>query len=260
MSKNFILDDGQQFILVDDLTPDQASFGTPNLNTFIKVSIDLLNVKTGINKVINLINRPALSQLDAFPILQSVDNIGLKLGLVLPDISRGSITVDNRPDSFGSERRFSDLLNRYTIHERDIKIWVAQIPLGKDDVQESDFVLKWTAIGTDVTFENSKCRVNFTRADIPVRVMTYVINSDQFPDAPSASLGKHLPIIFTDSDQTVEVEAIRVGEMDIGVTNTQIDYVYGTTLGTTHEIDTIPSGSSGTAHILSLIHISDPRD
>ncbi len=250
MSKNFILDDGQAFLLVDEATPDQTSYGASNLNTFIKVSIDLLNVKTGISKVINLINRPALSQLDAFPILTSVDNIGLKLGLVLPDVSRGSITVNNMADSFGSERRFSDLLNRYTIHERDIKIWVAQIPLGKNDVQENDFVLKWTAIGTDVTFDNSKCRVNFTRADIPVRVMTYVVNSDQFPDAPSASLGKHLPIIFTDSDQTVEVEAIRVGEMDIGVTNTQIDYVYGTTLGTTHEIDTIPSGSSGTAHIL----------
>ena len=236
MSKNFILDDGQAFLLVDEATSEQTSFGAPNLNTFIKVSIDLLNVKTGISKVINLINRPALSQLDAFPILQSVDNIGLKLGLVLPDVSRGSITVNNMADSFGSERRFSDLLNRYTIHERDIKIWVAQIPLGKDDVQENDFVLKWTAIGTDVTFDNSKCRVNFTRADIPVRVMTYVVNSDQFPDAPTASLGKHLPIIFSSGTNEVEVEAVRLSDAD-NINWTHVDYAYATTLGDTHDLN-----------------------
>jgi hypothetical protein len=242
MGKNFILDDGQQFILVDPQAPEQTSFGAPNLNTFIKVSIDLLNVKTGISKVINLINRPALSQLDAFPILTSVDNIGLKLGLVLPDVSRGSITVDNKADSFGSERRFSDLLNRYTVHERDIKIWVAQIPLGKDDVQENDFVLKWTAIGTDITFDNSKCRVNFTRADIPVRVMTYVVNRDQFPDAPSASLGKHLPIIFSSGTNEVEVEAVRLSDAVTSSNDTYVDYAFATTLANTHLLENVGTG------------------
>lgn len=250
MSKNFILDNGQQFILVDPQTPEQSSFGAPNLNTFIKVSIDLLNVKTGLNKVISLINRPALSQLDAFPILTSVDNIGLKLGLVLPDVSRGSITVDNKADSFGSERRFSDLLNRYTVHERDIKIWVAQIPLGKDDVQESDFVLKWTAIGTDITFDNSKCRVNFTRADIPVRVMTYVVNSDQFPDAPSSSLGKHLPIIFSSGTNEVEVEAVRLSDAVTSSNDTYIDYAFATTLGATHTLDNLTSNDSGSPALM----------
>lgn len=250
MSKNFILDNGQQFILVDPLASEQTSFGASNLNTYIKVSIDLLNVKDGTSKVIYLINREYDSQLNAFPILKSVDNLGLKLGVVLPDVTRGSITLNNMYDSFGSERRFSDLLNRYTIVERDVKIWVAQIPLGKTNIQENDFNLIWTGIGTSVDFDPQGAKINIASADIPVRVMTYVVNNNEFPDAPSSSLGKHLPIILSDSDQTVEVDAIRVGEMELGASNTQLDYVYGTTLGTTHQIDTIPSGSSGTAHIL----------
>lgn len=250
MPKNFILDNEQQFTLYDPLASEQTSFGASNLNTYIKVSIDLLNVKDGTSKVIYLINREYDSQLDAFPILKSVDNLGLKLGVVLPEVTRGSITLNNMYDSFGSERRFSDLLNRYTIVERDVKIWVAQIPLGKTNIQENDFDLIWTGIGTSVDFDSQGAKINIASADIPVRVMTYVVNNTEFPDAPSSSLGKHLPIILSDSDQTVEVDAIRVGEMELGASNTQIDYVYGSTLGTTHEIDTIPNGSSGTAHIL----------
>jgi len=250
MSKNFILDDGQQFILVDETASGQTSFGASNLNTFIKVSIDLLNVKDGTSKTIYFINREYDSQLDAFPILQSVDNLGLRLGVVLPEATRGSITLSNIYDSFGSERRFSDLLNRYTIVERDVKIWVAQIPLGKTNIQENDFDLIWTGIGTSVDFDPQRARISIASADIPVRVMTYVVNNTEFPTAPSSSLGKHLPIILSDSDQAIEVDAIRVGEMEEGATNTQLDYVYATVLGTTHLVDTIPSGSSGTSHIL----------
>lgn len=250
MSKNFILDDGQQFILVDPLASEQFSFGASNLNTYIKVSINLLNVKDGTTKTIYLINREYDSNIDAFPLLMDVDSLGLKLGAVLPDVTRGSITISNMYSSFGSERRFSDLLNRYTIVEREVKVWVAQIPLGKTNIQENDFNLIWKGIGTGIDFDQTRCRLSIASADIPIRVMTYVVNSDEFPDAPSSSLGKHLPIILSDSDQTVEVDALRVGQIEENATNNQLEYVYATVLGTKHLVDRIPSGSSGTSHIL----------
>lgn len=250
MSKNFVLDDGSQFVLYEPSSSSQTSFAGPNINTYIKASITLRHKKTGALKTITLINREYSSNIDAFPLLISIDSIGLKLSGNIPEGSRGSITVDNSPSSFGSERRFSDLLNRYTMIEQPVKVWIAEIPVGKREVEDNDFNLEWTAIVVGVNFDSSKLQITMSRSEIPVRLMTYSVNLNSFPNAPSESLGKHLPIVLTSDDETVQVDAIRTTDnYEYDSDTTAIDYVYATTLSNQHKVDRVGSGASSSTYL-----------
>jgi len=236
MSDQFILDEGNQFILFDTSSGDiQTSFQAPNLNTFIKVVLTLKKLEDGSTVDVSFTNREILGTAISWPLLRRIDTLGAKMGLYLPEASRSSFVLDNSPGSFGSERRFSDLLDRYTIIEQPAIIYVAQIPLGKETIVDGDFTEIWRSVVTEWAISNDQLKINIARSLIPVRLATYVISRDTFPDAPADSLGKQLPIIFSSSGEFIEVEAVRTsGVVDDGTLNT-VEYAYATKFRTQYQ-------------------------
>jgi len=166
----------------------------------------------------------------AFPLLKQVDNLGVKLGQFVPDITRGSIVLNNEAGSLGSERRFSDLLEHYTLIDQELIVEVASLPLGNDNFDDVDFSEVWRAIATDVQWNSTECRINVSRSTIPIRTMTKTVTSDVFSTAPENSLGRQLPIVFTDSTNLVDVEPVQVSAMYTTSSENRLDFAYATTL------------------------------
>lgn len=171
-----------------------------------------------------------MSLLDSFPLLKQIDNLGLKVGEFLPDVSRGNVIIDNTLHSFGSERRFSDLLERYTLIEQELIVELATLNVGDDVLEDSDFGEVWRAIITNVVFNDKEVRLNVSRSAIPIRTITKQITTDVFPSAPSDSLGRHLPIVFSNTGEPIEVEPIAVTSVYTESSENRIDFAYATTL------------------------------
>lgn len=244
MSDQFELDNFNQFILFDALLPDdQSSWQAPNLNLFVKVTITLKKMEDGSTTDITFTNREILSNLDYWPLLKRVDSLGAKMGPYLPENSRSTFTIDNSQNSFGSERRFSDLLDRYSVIEQKAIISIAQLPLGKEVVVDGDFTEVWRSFMTEVAFSGDQLRISMSRAIIPVRLATKVVNKTSFPDAPSDSLGKQIPLIFSDTDEWIEIQPIPVTDTYHDGSEDKIDYAYATTFADKY----LPSGTGADA-------------
>lgn len=223
-----------------ELLPSTITTASPNLNTYIRATLTMLDLSTGETSSVSLVNRELMPNFtNHFPILESASGVGLAMGQFLPENSRATLTVNNEPSSFGSQRRFSDLLQRKTIIEQPITIEVAQIPLGREDIQDSDFVEVWRAKVTNLTIRSNDLRITISRAEIPIRTMTKIVTRDNFADAPESSLGKSLPIIFSDTDGYVEVEPIRITEQFDLSSLTRVDYAYATTLADQHVVSSV---------------------
>ena len=246
MSDQFILDEGNQFILFDGLQAQaQTTFSAPLLNTFVKVVLTIKNIETGGTTDLPFINREIISDLNYYPLLRGVSTLGAKMRDYLPEISRSSITLDNSPNSFGSERKFSDLLDRFTLIEQKAVISIAQIALGNDNIQDGDFTEQWRAIVTDINFVGDSIKIGLSRAIIPVRLGTKIVDKTSFPSAPQDSLGKQLPIVFSDTGEYIEVQPVMTSSMYDANSGTEnrLDFAYATTFANTF----LPSGTGSDA-------------
>lgn len=245
MSDQFILDDGNQFILFDaESASAQTVFSAPELNTFVKVTITMKKISDGSTTDITFCNREVLPFLDMWPLLKRLDNIGSRNGEYIPELSRSSFSIINTPHSFGVERKFSDLLDRYTLIECPVIVSVAEIALGNEALELADFNEVWRTIITDVNIQENDVRIGTTRALIPNRLATKIVDRNSFPTAPEDSLGKGIPLIFSKEDEFIEVQPIRTTEFyDYGSgasTENRIDYAYATTFSD----EFLPSGTS----------------
>ena len=219
----------RDLLLVDDVQTAQTSFGGPALNTFILVTVSLVKIDNGAGTTIALSNRELQPEFTAFPLVRAVNGIGSDMGEHIPAGSRGTIEILNEPNSFGNGRRFSDLLEDYTVIDKEIIISIAQLPLNDETIQAGDFTEKFRGVCTGVRMTERGLTLSVNRNLIPNRVLTRVIDSDTFPDAPVRSLGRHLPLIFSKDDEYIEVEPLEVTGMYSGVGVYAIDYAYATT-------------------------------
>src|SRR4051794_12252879 len=81
-----------------------------------------------------------------WPILQSVGEISYNAGETLPALTVGSIQIDNSVGSFGTGRKFSDILQPgyYSPIEQAVAVYVAQV------ANDTDTVSSWTPIAAVV--------------------------------------------------------------------------------------------------------------
>lgn len=228
MGDEFILST-KDLLLIEDLLPAQTSFAAPNLNVFVKFVINIREVSTGTVRSIPLLNREVSSDIEGWPLILSISNAGARNGEFLPSTTRGVVVLDNRPNSFNVSRRFSDLMENYTLIDQEFAIGVALLPLEDETLQDSDFVEKFRGVITGADFQGDTVRLSLTTNLIPTRVATRAIDSDTFTDAPTQSLGRHLPIIFSDSSEYIEIEPMQVTEMYEESGENKIDYAYATT-------------------------------
>lgn len=191
---------------------------SPSFNYFYRVEITAVqytlsgikdqtqNVRELVTRTYNFVNkelREATTPSDRetyVPILQSIGEVTLAAGEILPTVSGSSITIDDSRGSFGPDRRFSDILERFTIIDQDLNIYV-----GQSDT-ETDAPTAWTKIGGGIVRSWSKAlsgntptmTVQFEPFKIADNIMNLEVSRDiaGMESAPQASLGKALPIVF----------------------------------------------------------------
>lgn len=200
----------------------------PDLSFFYYIALDLKSLSDASTTTFNLSNRPLIgvTSTDYYPILQSLPNVGAVMGDYLPQALGGTIVLNNAPNSFGFERRFSDLLERFTVIDSQVKIYYADVTIGSTDPTASwelittSRIARWRANPGNGTLE-----LDLDTATIPKRIVTKSINSVDFPNAPTANLGRHIPLVL---GSDIQVPAYRVAADG----DTSPEYVYATSLGT----------------------------
>lgn len=163
-----------------------------------------------------------------FPVLLSVSGVGSRMQGVLPATVTGSIEIDNKPNSLGFQRRFSDYLDTYTPIEQNIVIYAAYTT-DADFAPAGDKVQIFKGRVSSVALRGQTCSVSIESRGLPKRFITKALDSVSFPSIPAANIGRHLPIVFGTS---VEVAPVRVSAD--GLTTSQ--FAYATTLGATFPV------------------------
>jgi len=97
----------------------------PSLVPLIVVAMALKDISDGsTSKIVNISNMPIPDNSEILPILKGIGSLGVTLDTYLPAPSRSTIRIDNTPGSYGFERRFSDILERYTIIDQNVIVYL----------------------------------------------------------------------------------------------------------------------------------------
>lgn len=191
---------------------------SPAFNYFYKVEITvarlvlggIVNGTTGVReieyKTFSFVNKPlrdasvAIDREETWPILKTIGEVTLAAGEVLPSVSISSFTIDNTRGSFGANRKFSDILERYSVTNQSVSFYVAQT------ANDLDAPTAWTNIGTGkvVSYNNA---LNGSEQDLtfqlaPFKLSEKFITLDVSRDvagmenAPDSSIGRALPVVF----------------------------------------------------------------
>lgn len=169
-----------------------------------------------------------------YPLLVSANGVGVRLSGYLAQTDTGSITLDNSPNSIGFQRKFSDLLQRYTIIQQTIQVYSFFTPFNNFDIGallttgNTDFVGKIASYSLNPASGSISIRI--TSNKIHTGEKTKLISSDLTSSVPDSALGKYIPLVFGTG---VEVRPVRVGIMGAG--NNQPIWAYATNLADTFE-------------------------
>lgn len=193
-----------------------------NSQTWYYVEVTLIDSNANTH-VYNLSDRP-INTGTYYGILKDITGIGSRMGEVLPQSQTGIITIDCSHSSFGFERRFCDLFERYSPIDQQVIVYGA-ITDSADDDPTGDWDQLFKAKIRDYTIypDRGTCDLNIDSAVLQKRDVTQVIDITEFPDAPSSSIGKNIPLVFGD---LVEVVPIQIDD-----SATSPDWAYGTNFG-----------------------------
>lgn len=161
------------------------------------------------------------------PILETITGFGARMGTYMPEALSTSLTINNEPGSLGYQRRFSDLFERYSIIGQQIRLQIAYGAIG--EVVDGDFADVWYGTVKRVRESSNRLSIEAAGQGIRNRIITKVVTTTDFPNAPQAALGTALPIVFGSS---VEVKPVRVA----ADADTSPEFAYATTLSTTYPV------------------------
>ena len=169
-------------------------------------------------------------------ILKDIGNVGSTMGEFLPRGISGDIILDNSPNSLGYERRMSDIFDRYTPVDQLVQIYGVE----QTDGGGPTYTLLHSCRCATWTLENNSytLRIVTDSRTIAKRTVTKVIDSVNFPNAPSKNLGKHLPVVF---GADVEVKPLLIAAAG----DLSPEFAYATTLS-----DDFPVGGVQTYYAL----------
>lgn len=177
----------------------------PALNYFVGVKVTLaLRTDSTTTKSVYFCNRPNLSAAGYstvyWPLLVGLSEVGVEAGRYLPEVTGGSFEIDNTIGTFGYQRKFSDLLERYEIVNQDVTIYLDAIAFDAEAPTFDSGAQIWT--GKIESYEQTIAEGRSTlivsmKSDlIPDRRLGMFIDETltTFADAPDSSLGKFLPV------------------------------------------------------------------
>ena len=197
---------------------------TPKEQTWIYVSIGNLG---------NFSNRVVVDDstyTDYRPLLLSITGVGSAMDNYTPQSGSGTVTIDNRPGTYGYERRLSDLLISVSPIGQLVKVYAANSKLGLFD-PTADWVQVFQSVCSSWTIANDTVQFSFATDPIPRRTVTKLIDLTNFPSAIAGSLGKSLPIIFGSDVQTPAV-------LVAAAADTSPEFAFATTLADDYVVGT----------------------
>lgn len=115
--------------------------------------------------------------------------------------SDGAIVINDEAGSFGAERRFSDLLERYTPIQQTIEIYDALGEINTDPAWSAGW--KGTCTNISAGGETLTLSIDWTAAR--VGYLNAKINNSVFTMAPASSIGRSLAHIFGSRDGGIQV-------------------------------------------------------
>lgn len=204
---------------------------SPDMELYIWFSITAVGRFENTTKTIILSQRPlpvliSATEIEYFPIVERIDGLGSELSDYLPKKVRGSITLDNSRGSYGNSRRFVDLLERYTINDQDIEIKYDIIGRGDNLVPASgDTWITSKVSSVSIDRDNDSITLSIESTPLSRRIAGRQITTEDYPNAPSQSLGRYLPITI---GRYPEVKAYSLNDSD--------EWGYATTLSTEHPV------------------------
>lgn len=163
---------------------------------------------------------------DYWPVLLSVGEVTLAVGDPLPNVTFSQVTINNRRGSFGANRKFSDVLERYSPIEQEITVYVAQ------EATVINAVFNWVQLakGTVANWDSSPndsdeqtLTFNIRPVRVEEKILTLEVNRSisGMENAPEASLGKAVPLIV---GQFADVVPVRISADG----STTVKYAWGT--------------------------------
>lgn len=193
-----------------------------------------LKATPAVSKTVKLISRVARAEAESYwPLLMDVSGCGSTCGQDgVPVASSGSVSIDDSLGTFGRQRRFSDLLERYTCIEQDIEIYVTQTSLG-DTAPHADFERLWKGKIKSVSRsggDSPTLNLSVESISLPEKYVTRIITQDMAATGetvPAKSLGKSVPALLG--------TGVSTPCYCIGDNNLAARYVYGYGLADTFE-------------------------
>lgn len=183
-------------------------------------------------KTLRFINRsPLIGDASHFPLLQSYSGLNLEVGQDgLPTSGSGSITINDQWESYGKNRRVFDLFDTYTPINQAITIYRSNETIGDLDLPSS-----WTLVytGKVESYSKAKDSISFTVSNslTEQKIYSAIITEDLAAtgyEVPTQSLGKALPIIFSDTPVIVPAYCLDWAEDTGGAAR----YAFASKIGT----------------------------
>lgn len=209
------------------------------LNHWVKVTITLKHKETLATKDISFVNRAEIENADidadAWPLIYSISRIGLASDRVsvLPDA--GQFTIYNYLGSFGVDRKFTDLLERYAIVYQPVTVAYTSTIAG--DYAPATYTTYFTGTVLDVKAvindDLPTLQIAFDARPFKKNFLGKKITTTDFPSVDDKQLGKTLPVVIGAADTPIQVRPILISKT-IGETihHTTAVYAYAATLGT----------------------------
>jgi len=183
----------------------------PSLVPLIVVAMALKDISDGTtSKIVNLSNMPIPDNSEILPILKGIGSLGVTLDTYLPAPSRSTIRIDNTPGSYGFERRFSDILERYTIVDQNVIVYLKFLAPGTTayTISSADQIWKAKATSFSIKFQgNSEVQISIAADTIPREVLNYQMSPILFSSSPTQVIGRYLPFVI---GQGVDVKPLSV--------------------------------------------------
>lgn len=198
-------------------------------NYYVRVELSLitlngLSLSTATYSFLNKSMKDSISESLYWPILTNVGQITRSAGDPLPTISIGSFTIRNDIGSFGANRKFSDVFQRYTPIEQAVTVYIGEVENESDSVSSWTTIAKGKCVGYQVSIgDQPTVTFDVQGARMTERILTMDVDRSMsgMTNAPDSSLGRTVPLIIGDENEVIPIRISADGA-------TIAQYAYGT--------------------------------
>jgi len=173
-----------------------------------------------------------------FGALDSVSGLGQTMGEVLPNARRGGVVIDNTRGTLRHDLRLSDYLEAYAFIKSRCRVYTFVKPPGSAGSGGNMSLLADTRIeGVHIDVQANTLDLEIETSTLSEARMNYVITQEREPNAPQASMGRGVPVVFGEG---VEVKPVALTSPGSGESGAY--WAYGTTFYSTFRnqgVDTV---------------------